>query len=115
MMPPQNKSIFLKRVCALLLLFTAFSSVLNAQAVKKKTKTVKATGVVDASTMSGKILAGYQGWFRTPGDRPGSTSWAHVFNSRGGDTGKFLPARLALDTWPDMKEYDKDEGTVVPG
>ncbi len=115
MISPQNKYSFLKHVCALLLLFTAFSSVLNAQAVKRKTKKATTTDVVDASTMSGKILAGYQGWFRTPGDRPGSTSWAHVFNSRGGDTGKLLPARLALDTWPDMSQYDKDEKTVVPG
>jgi hypothetical protein len=98
----KNKSSFLKRALTVLLIFTGMGQQLRAQ------------HVVDATTMSGKILAGYQGWFRTPGDRPGSTSWAHVFNVRG-DTGKLLPARLALDTWPDMSQYDKDEQTVVPG
>ena len=31
----------------------------------------KAQDVVDATTWDNKIMAGYQGWFRTPGDRPG--------------------------------------------
>lgn len=97
----QNKQSFLKWAL-LMLVFFAFSTQLKAQ------------DVVDATTWNNKIMAGYQGWFRTPGDRPGSKSWAHVFNVRG-DTAKLLPARLALDTWPDMSQYDADEKTVVPG
>ncbi|HTH81574.1 MAG TPA: RICIN domain-containing protein [Mucilaginibacter sp.] len=92
-----------RRVLALLIISTCFTLQLHAQ------------DVVDATNFNNKILAGYQGWFRTAGDVPGSTSWAHVFNRRGDDTSKFVAQRLALDTWPDMKEYDKDEGTVIPG
>jgi len=75
---------------------------------------IKAQDVVDATNFNNKILAGYQGWFRTPGDVPGSKSWAHVFNVRG-DTARLTPRGLALDTWPDMSQYDADEKTVVPG
>jgi hypothetical protein len=98
----QNKSVFFTCASVMLMAFMALGTALKAQ------------DVVDATTFNNKVMAGYQGWFRTPGDRPGSTSWAHVFNARG-DTAKLTPQRLALDTWPDMKEYDKDEGTVVPG
>jgi hypothetical protein len=94
----QNKYGFLKCVSVILMAFTALSTQLKAQ------------DVVDATTWNNKIMAGYQGWFRTPGDRPGSTSWAHVFNRNG-----LTPANLALDTWPDMSQYDADEKTVVPG
>ena len=103
---------FLLRVSAMLIMLVAICLQLNAQTKAKtgKTKAIKKADVVDATTMSNKILAGYQGWFRTPGDIPGSTSWAHVFNGT-----NLTPDRLALDTWPDMSEYDADEKTVVPG
>jgi hypothetical protein len=94
----QNHFWFLKRAFITLIVFTAFFTKLKAQ------------DVVDATTMSNKIMAGYQGWFRVPGDRPGSKSWAHVFNGNA-----LTNQRLALDTWPDMNEYDPDERTPVPG
>ena len=82
----------------LLLIAIIFSSQVNAQAV------------VDATSMNHKIMAGYQGWFRVPGDRPGSRSWAHVFNGNAP-----APERLALDTWPDMSELTPEEKVVIPG
>lgn len=71
---------------------------------------LKAQDVVDATTMTNKVMAGYQGWFRTPGDRPENTGWAHVFNSA-----VPTPAKLAFDTWPDMSELGADEKYPVPG
>lgn len=71
--------------------------------------TLKGQNVADATTLNNKVMAGYQGWFRTPGDRPGSTSWAHVFN------GSISPEKLALDTWPDLSEFGADEKYPVPG
>ncbi|WPU94751.1 hypothetical protein SNE25_04355 [Mucilaginibacter sabulilitoris] len=64
---------------------------------------------VDATTMKDKVLAGYQGWFRTPGDAHGNLGWAHLFN------GRPLPEKLAFDTWPDMSELSAEEKYPVPG
>ena len=38
--------------------------------------TVGHAQVVDASTLNGKVLFGYQGWFRCPGD-PSGAGWLH--------------------------------------
>jgi hypothetical protein len=57
---------------------------------------------VDTSTMTGKVLCGYQGWFTCPGD--GSyRGWFHW----GQDV--FEPGSCHIDLWPDMSEYDDDE------
>lgn len=64
--------------------------------------------VVDANTMTHKIMAGYQGWFRTPGDNPDDNQgWSHLFNAD--------LTRPGFDTWPDMSEYSAEEKAVVPG
>ncbi len=55
-------------------------------------------------------MAGYQGWFRTPGDHDGNRGWAHLFNSPVPS-----PAKLAFDTWPDMSELTRGEKYAVPG
>lgn len=62
---------------------------------------------VDATTLDHKVMAGYQGWFRTPGDRDANEGWAHLFN-------KDL-TRPAFDSWPDMREYSAGEKSAVPG
>jgi len=65
---------------------------------------------VDATTMSNKVMAGYQGWFRAPGDRGENRGWAHWFNAQTPNANK-----LAFDTWPDMSELSKGEKHAVPG
>ncbi len=65
---------------------------------------------VDATTMNNKVMAGYQGWFRTPGDNDGNRGWAHLFNSSVPS-----PAKLGFDTWPDMSELTRGEKHAVPG
>jgi hypothetical protein len=71
---------------------------------------LQAQDVVDATTLNNKVMAGYQGWFRTPGDRPENKGWAHLFNAPTPS-----PAKLAFDTWPDMSELSDDEKYAVPG
>jgi hypothetical protein len=92
------KSNVIKRITIVALLsFTTLGSQLRAQ-------------TVDATTMNNKVMAGYQGWFRAPGDRAGNKGWSHWFNAAVPSAGK-----LAFDTWPDVSELSKDEKYAVPG
>jgi hypothetical protein len=54
----------------------------------------------------GLVMAGYQGWFRTPGDGSGS-GWQHF--GRGRD---FDESHCTIDIWPDVSEYEKTYETV---
>lgn len=87
---------YLKQIAATLLILVAAGK-LHAQ-------------IVDATTMSNKVMAGYQGWFRAPGDRGENRGWAHWFNAQTPSANK-----LAFDTWPDMSEVSKREKYAVPG
>lgn len=58
---------------------------------------------VDTTTLRGKVLCGYQGWFAAEGDGSGA-GWAHY-----GSGGRFEPGRCSIDLWPDMSEMDADE------
>lgn len=58
----------------------------------------------------GKVLCGYQGWFRAPGDGvtpPGE--WFHWMRGRGNDISP------TVEMWPDMSEFGPDERCVAPG
>jgi hypothetical protein len=59
---------------------------------------------VDPSTLRGKLLMGYQGWFACPGDGSAQNSWVHWFgnNTPTADNAHF-------DFWPDTAELDADE------
>jgi hypothetical protein len=48
----------------------------------------------------GRIMCGYQGWFRAAGDGSGR-GWVHY--GRGG----FDPNNCTVDLWPDIAEYEK--------
>jgi len=63
---------------------------------------------VSAQTMKsydsykGLVMAGYQGWFSTPGDG-GTRGW---YRYQGKD-GTFRPGFSNVDLWPDVSEYEK--------
>ena len=61
-------------------------------------------GTVDPSTLTGKLLMGYQGWFACPGDGSAQNSWVHWF---GNNTPTATNAHF--DFWPDTSELDADE------
>lgn len=63
--------------------------------------------VVDATTLNGKIICGYQGWFRATGDLV-NQGWVHYFRNQ-------TFANPTVDMWPDMTEYTADEKYPVPG
>ena len=59
----------------------------------------------DPSTLKGKVMTGYQGWFNCEGDGA-NLGWTHwTKNSRK----PFGPGNITVDLWPDVSEYDDDE------
>jgi hypothetical protein len=61
----------------------------------------------DASTLDGKVLAGYQGWFTCPAD--GTGRWTHW--SRGTPS----PETLTVDLYPDLREFPAADLCEIPG
>ena len=59
---------------------------------------------IDATTLRHKVLCGYQGWFRCPGD-PAGEGWRHW--SR--DAEKIAPDTLTFEMWPDLSEFTDEE------
>jgi len=67
-------------------------------------------GVVDATSLRGKVMCGYQGWFRTPGDASGM-GWMHWSS----DPKRVVPETLTFEMWPDVSDYAPEELRAVPG
>ena len=60
---------------------------------------------VDRSTLSGKVMVGYQGWFNCEGDGA-DLGWTHWAKHR---QKPFAPGNVTVDLWPDVSELDADE------
>ncbi len=60
---------------------------------------------VDTSTLKGKVMTGYQGWFNCEGDGA-NLGWTHWTRS---SRKPFQPGNITVDLWPDVSEYDDDE------
>ncbi|MCD6392007.1 MAG: xylosidase/arabinosidase [Planctomycetes bacterium] len=93
----------------LILTLICFASSLTAFAEQKEEVLKPYDGPsnpgADPSTLKGKVMTGYQGWFNCKGDGAnlGWTHWAR-------NTGKpFAPGNITVDLWPDTSEYDDDE------
>lgn len=69
-----------------------------------------ASVVIDASTLRNKVMCGYQGWFRCPGDRA-DMGWVHW----SGDPKRIAPETLTFDLWPDLSECAANERYPAPG
>jgi hypothetical protein len=61
---------------------------------------VRRDGTVDATSLRGKVMCGYQGWFRCPDDAA-NMGWIHW--SR--DSRHIAPDLLTFELWPDMADY----------
>jgi hypothetical protein len=59
---------------------------------------------VDATTLYGKYMCGYQGWFRANGDGA-NQGWVHWFSSKTDPSA----AKVRVDLFPDLREHDADE------
>lgn len=63
---------------------------------------------VDTTTLTGKVMCGYQGWFAAEGDGSGR-GWVHYGRGR-----EFGPGHCTIDLWPDMNEMEPDEKYPTP-
>jgi hypothetical protein len=63
---------------------------------------------VDTSTLTGKVVCGYQGWFRCEGD--GSNNGWHHYSA--GKT--FEPGHANIELWPDVSELPKEDRVATP-
>lgn len=65
---------------------------------------------VDFSTLDGKVMVGYQGWFNTPNDAMG-LGWKHW----GRGVKRTLAAdKLSVDLWPDVAELPAEARVDTP-
>jgi len=64
----------------------------------------QSASAVDPTTLDGKLMFGYQGWFGCPGDGSPLNTWEHWFR-RGAPTA----ATLRVDMWPDVSELSESE------
>ncbi len=60
---------------------------------------------VDVSTLTGKVMAGYQGWFNCEGDGA-KLGWNHWSRDRKRAPG---PETIRVDVWPDVSEFPPKE------
>src|SRR6185436_20440908 len=63
-----------------------------------------ATHGVDTSTLNGKVMCGYQGWFNADGDGA-ERGWVHWTKRRG----PLAPGNAKIDLWPDVSELNAEE------
>src|SRR5580658_2257514 len=63
-------------------------------------------GRVDATTLDGKVMCGYQGWFGAEGDGENAEwKWRHWKKH----DGAFADGNAKVDLWPDVSELGPDE------
>ncbi|MBK1825871.1 glycoside hydrolase family 71/99-like protein [Haloferula rosea] len=59
----------------------------------------------DPTTLEGKVMTGYQGWFNCEGDGA-DLGWTHWAKNR---RQPFAPDNIGVDMWPDVSEFADDE------
>ncbi len=60
---------------------------------------------VDTTTLAGKVMCGYQGWFGAPGDGSPDSGWRHWTKQ----PGPLADGNAKIDLWPDISELNSNE------
>ena len=63
----------------------------------------------DPTTLDGKLMFGYQGWFGCPGDGSPLDTWEHWFRGAAASA-----STLRVDMWPDVSELPASERCNTP-
>src|SRR5436190_8855633 len=61
-----------------------------------------------ADGLEGKVMCGYQGWFRVPDDGS-NNGWFHYGGGR-----SFEPGKCNIDLWPDVRELPAEDRFATP-
>lgn len=59
--------------------------------------------ILPAEGLDGKVMCGYQGWFRVPADGT-NTDWHHYARGK-----TFEPGNCAIELWPDVRELPAED------
>ena len=117
---PRRRAEFLTAVSALLLVVSLLAPATVARAAESASRSSDEPWLgayqgptragIDATTLDGKVLCGYQGWFNAPGDgtRFGFSHWGQGLDRTNG-------GRFVVDMWPEVSEYDPQDLCEVPG
>jgi hypothetical protein len=70
---------------------------------------------VDARSLDGKVLLGYQGWFNCDGDGAPQNDWATPNKWMTWFRNGLAPGTQTVDMYPDLKEFDPSDLCAVPG
>jgi hypothetical protein len=89
---------------AILCLIVAFSTGGGAFSLRAETKHGASSRY---PSYEGRVMCGYQGWFRADGDGSGE-GWSHY-----SERGPLTAATLHPDFWPDVSEYEKTYPTLL--
>ena len=80
----------------------------QAYEVLKPARETNPSRTIKPEGLKGKVLTGYQGWFRTPGDGSG-LGFSHYEKN-----GEFGPGSCSIDLWPDLKGFTPAEKFATP-
>jgi hypothetical protein len=84
--------------------FIPFCLILSLLFFQKK---IMAQTATEASTITGKVICGYQGWFNCYGDGSPVARWFHWSNGQyQTDNGKPAAGQLKFEVYPDISEYN---------
>lgn len=108
-LPGSNESAGI-RLSLVALRIAALLPVALCSACDQAEEVASESGRVDASSLHGKVMCGYQGWFRTPGDGQ-DLGWKHY---RGPGRNDFRPGAAGIDFWPDLTEFADHERFDTP-
>ena len=71
--------------------------------------------IVDASSLDGKVLLGYQGWFNCAGDGASASEWPKPNPWTTWFRNGLAPGTQTVDLYPDLSEFDRADLCAVPG
>ena len=103
----QRRPLFIVLICAVVVPVTLLGDEVRISRDEAYTELDPADAIANPhdnpSGLTGRVVTGYQGWFRAEGDGSG-LGFHHYQKGR-----NFEPGKCTIDLWPDVSEFDHDE------